>query len=272
MTPQAPERPGNDLELDACPLGAPEDELPPTEYCPVSIGANLLGDRWTLLIVRELMSGATGFNDIHRGLPGLNRTMLSERLRQLERLSIVERRQLDSTAGRKAYALTESGRALRPLLRALGMWTIEWHFPRPSDRSSDPSLLLWRIYQGVDRSAIPKGGVCLEFRFPHTDPPRGWIRIDDKASVVCVGSPQQDVDIVVTATPRVLNEVWYGFTDLPTAISRKLVTLDGPPTLVREFSTWFHRSVFAEDIRALQEERRDGAGQAPASSTIPAVV
>lgn len=221
-----------------------DDGIPPAEYCPVSIGAKLLGDRWTLLIVRELMAGAHGFNEIRRGLPGLSQTLLADRLRYLVRLGVIAREAQGTRGTRSNYSLTEEGRALRPVIEALGNWTMNWHFPSPTDEESDPALLLWRIFQGLDRSRIPER-FGIEFRFPNSDPSRGWIGIDRLHSNVCVGAPEGDVDIVVSASPRVLNEVWFGFVDVRQAVSLGQIQLDGPPLLTREFARWFRGSPFA---------------------------
>ncbi|HWD06327.1 MAG TPA: helix-turn-helix domain-containing protein [Amycolatopsis sp.] len=232
--------------------------VPSAEYCPVSIGAGLIGDRWTLLIVRELMTGSSGFNDIHRGLPGLNRSVLSDRLRHLEHLGLLERLSVTSCSKRRQYVLTEAGRALRPVIEAIGAWTVDWRFPRPSDEQSDPALLLWRMYQGLDQQALPDGRICIEFRFPRTDPSRGWIHADAKSSAVCLGAPERDVDLIVTAMPRVLNEVWYGYRTLPAALEDGLVKIHGPEFLIADFPRWFNRSPFAD---AVQERLRSNAGR-----------
>lgn len=227
----------------------PRGALPASEYCPVSIGASLIGDRWTLLIVRELMIGSSGFNDIHRGLPGLNRSVLSDRLRHLEHVGLLDRLPVKAYSTRHRYVLTEAGHALRPIIEAIGSWTVDWRFPRPNDEHSDPALLLWRMYQGMDKAALPGGRISIEFRFPHTDPSHGWIHADSKSSSVCLGAPERDVDLIVTAKPRTLNEVWYGYRTLPSALDAGLVTMKGPQFLIADFPRWFGRSPFADAVR-----------------------
>ena len=85
------------------------------QYCPMSRSLGMLGERWSLLIVRDLLSGTTRFNDLARGLPGLSRGLLAKRLRQLELAGVVER-----LKGR--YLLTEAGRGLEPVVDALSAW------------------------------------------------------------------------------------------------------------------------------------------------------
>jgi DNA-binding HxlR family transcriptional regulator len=231
-----------ELELD--------DAVPPAEYCPVSVGAKLLGDRWTLLIIRELMAGAHGFNQIHRGLPGLNRSVLSDRLRHLERHGLIRRTSSDGT--RPDYNLTDAGHGLEPVIIAIGMWTIDWQFTPPHDDHADIPLLLWRMFQGLDRDALPDGQISIEFRFPDTDPSRGWIHVDAKSSGACVGAPDRDVDVVVCARPKVLYEAWYGFRSFQSAMEGGLIDVAGPRYAEQEFPKWFRRSYFAPTIEARQ--------------------
>lgn len=226
-----------------------EGGIPPAEYCPVSIGAKLLGDRWTLLIVRELMVGAEGFNEIRRGLPGISQTLLADRLRYLARIGIIDRSAPAVRGTKSRYTLTQAGRGLRPVIEALGMWTIDWHFPAPQEEDCDPALLIWRVFQALDRSKVPDR-LCIEFRFPDTDPSRGWIGLDSRRSNVCVGAPEWDPDLIVTTSPRTLSEVRFGYRDMRKAITSGLMSIDGSPTHVREFPNWLRLSPFAADIHA----------------------
>jgi len=228
--------------------------VPPAEYCPVSIGAKLIGDRWTILVVRELISGPRGFNEIHRGLPGLNRSMLAERLRYLERLGAV-RRDGSKPGTRSLYGLTPSGGALRDVIVAIGEWTVQWHFPQPTDGSADVPTLLWRMYQGIQRERLPGGRIDIEFRFPHAEPSRGWIHIDPEGSRICTGIPEGPVDIIVEAPVRVLTEVWFGFRDFGPAIDEGLIRLEGPPALTCAFSGWFQVSPFSQQVRRSVDPR-----------------
>lgn len=223
------------------------ESVPPAEYCPVSIGAKLIGDRWTLLIVRELIVGARGFNEIHRGLPGLNRSMLAGRLRYLERLGAVCRTN-PRPGVRSAYRLTPSGSDLRDVIVAIGAWTVHWHFPEPIEVDEDVPSLLWRMYQGMRRDVLPGGKVLIEFRFPGSDPSRGWIKIDPQGSRVCLGAPEGRPDVSVQATPRVLTEVWFGFRGFHEAIAEGAVVLEGPSDVTRDLPNWFQTSAFSEMV------------------------
>jgi hypothetical protein len=131
---------------------------------------------------------------------------------------------------------------------------MRWHFPSPTDEDSDPALLLWRIFQGLDRKRLPER-IGIEFRFPNSDPSRGWISIDRLHSSVCTGAPEGDVDLVVSAAPRTLNEVWFGFVDIRQAVASGAISLDGSPLMTHEFYDWFKGSPFARRNPALQALR-----------------
>src|SRR5262245_66405070 len=111
------------------------------QYCPVAKATEVLGDRWTLLIVRELLGGASGFNELQRGLPGISRSVLSDRMRALERTEILERR--TGPRGRTLeYRLTPAGRDLQPVLQAIGEWGATWSLTEPRSAEHDPGLVV----------------------------------------------------------------------------------------------------------------------------------
>ncbi|MEU1519855.1 helix-turn-helix domain-containing protein [Streptomyces sp. NPDC005811] len=233
--------------------GPTGDVIPPTEYCPVSVGTRVIGDRWTLLIIREVMVGATRFTEIHRGLPGLSRTLLSTRLRHLERLGLLDRVPTDR-GGRFEYHLTVAGHAVRPVIEAIGRWSADWCFPPPTDEQSDAALLLWRLYQSLDHEALPNGRIGIEFRFPEGEHPRGWLHAGPSGSGVCVGATEyDDVDLIVVAAPRVLSELRMGVRSCEAALTAGDIEFQGPPHLVQGFRTrWFRPSPFAAQLSARQ--------------------
>jgi DNA-binding HxlR family transcriptional regulator len=195
-----------------------------------------------------LLAGASRFNEIHRGLPGVSRALLSGRLRFLERIGMLRRvpQSPPSPGGsHRRYVLTEAGRAFYPVIEAFGLWALEWYFPRPTEAQAEPSLLLWRVAQGICREQIPADRVCIEFRFPEGLPSRGWIRIERDRSSACLGSPERDPDVVITASSRAISELWYGHRSLEESVRRGLVRVEGPAFLVESFASWFCLSPFA---------------------------
>lgn len=132
------------------------------QYCPVARAAELLGDRWTLLIVRELLFGPLRFTEIERGLPGISRSVLAQRLRRLQHDRIIEAVPEHTGGG---YRFTVAGEELRPVLQTLGDWVSRWLMADPTPAECDPELLTLWISRRVNTEALPGRRVVVEFRY-----------------------------------------------------------------------------------------------------------
>ena len=213
------------------------------QFCPVAKAMELLDERWTLLVVRELVSGTEHFNDLRRGLPRMSPALLSRRLQQLVRAGVVERR----VAGNEVrYVLTPAGRELRPVVEALGAWGIRW-IGELGDEDLDPKLLLWDMHRHIDRDAVPPGRTVVSFRFP--DAPSElrswWLVIDPEEADVCDLDPGYPVAVTVTAGLRSMVRVWRGDLSWPDALRAGSVEVQGPEALRRAVPGWFTLSGFA---------------------------
>ncbi|MBF6300190.1 helix-turn-helix transcriptional regulator [Nocardia amamiensis] len=195
------------------------------QYCPISRALDLVGERWSLLILRDLLLGTTRFNDIARGLPGLSRTLLAKRLRQFERAGLV-----DKIGGE--YLLTHAGRALEPVLFGLGEWGARWTFGPPRDDERDAALLVWWMHRRLDTSSFPGRRQVLLVRF--TDEPRRfWIVIEAGVPSVCESDPGYPVDVVMSSDVDSLYQVWLGRIPVPHAVRTGRLEFHGPPALTR---------------------------------------
>jgi DNA-binding HxlR family transcriptional regulator len=217
------------------------------EYCPVSMSAELLTERWNLLIIRELLSGADRFNDIHRGLPGLSRTLLSQRLRQLRRAGLVTVAE-PGEPGAGGYRLTEAGAALQTVLEALGSWAVRWRFPRPAEGQLNPHLLLWRMRSGLVLDRLPTGRTIVQLTFDGAKAHHGWLVLDGANSSVCARDPLFDVDLYASASSEVWHEWWFGHRSMRGSIHSGEVVLSGRSELADQFPGWFRLSPFAEEV------------------------
>jgi DNA-binding HxlR family transcriptional regulator len=228
------------------------------QYCPIAKASEVLGDRWTLLIVREMLGGARGFNELHRGLPGISRSVLADRLRSLERAEVVERR--TGPKGRTlGYRLTSAGRDLQPVVQALGEWGVTWSFTDPRPEELDPDLLIVWMARHVDRDQLPSDRTVVQFDF--RDPTkRYWMVLEPSEVSVCLQHPGFDVDLSVTADTATLYRVYLGRAELSAAMQTPKLTISGPSTLQRGFGRWFTWSMFAPASR-LAEQRRKAALQ-----------
>jgi DNA-binding HxlR family transcriptional regulator len=230
------------------------------QYCPVAVAAELLADRWTLLIVRELMVGSHRFNEIERGLPRISRSLLAGRLRQLERAGLVERRPLASGSG-AGYHLSEAGQDLKPIVRQLGHWAVRWAFADPREDQIDGGLMLWWAHRLVRLDRVPPGRTVIRFTLTGAKPARAWLVITPDEVSVCVRPPGFVDDLTVTADNRELHRVFLGRTTLGQAMADGLVRLDGRPASVSGFARWFALSPYAGEIA---RHARSGTTLSPA--------
>lgn len=184
------------------------------QFCPVAKAAEIFANRWTPLILRELMAGMHAFNDIHRGVPLMSRAMLVARLRELERQGIVERRSRADRTGQD-YWLTPAGDAFRSVVSALGHWGLAHARQRITPADLDPSVLMWSLRRRVDVSALPDQRVVVQFEFLGV-PPRYaklrvlWLVLQRAGVDVCLKNPGYAVDVMFRGDISDLVSVYLG--------------------------------------------------------------
>lgn len=219
------------------------------QYCPVAKAAEVLGDRWTLLIVRDLIClRARHFNDLVRGLPGISRSLLAQRLQQLERIGIVER-QAGGKGRATEYHLTVAGRELEKVIEALLEWGARWAFGEPDQAELDPVLLLWWMRRGTHLDRLPPQRVVVQFDFHGARTGSYWLLLERSDVSVCLQHPGFEIDLLVTADIAVFYQVWLGRISFAETLRHQRVELDGVPALVRAFPAWFAWSPAAEAVR-----------------------
>ncbi|KAA1424704.1 transcriptional regulator [Mumia zhuanghuii] len=218
------------------------------QYCPVALASEVLADRWTPLIARELVLGSCRFNDIARALPGISRTLLLRRLRHLEQCGVLDR---VPVKGGHQYELTDAGRDLEAVIMAFGEWAVRWMFAEPEPREVEPVTLTWWMSRRLDLDRIPsERRVVVEFDYTGPDPTRIWLVLDRGEPSVCTSHPGFDTDVVVSAEPVALMRVFSGIVSLRTARATGQVVLSGPPWLLRQLPGWFLWSPFAPAVRS----------------------
>lgn len=227
------------------------------QFCPVSMAAEIVCSRWTVLVVRELLCGSTRFNDLRRGIPRMSPSLLSKRLKELEQLGVVEVVPT-SHPGVHEYHLTEAGEALRPLVMGLGAWGYRWMESSLALDNLDPTLLMWDMRRGIDAAPFPAGRSTIQFVYPelplsHSD---YWLVIDDGTVDICWVDPGYDVDLWVSSPLRVMTAVWMGYANLKVELTAGRITLDGDPRLARSMPVWLGLSPFARSPDVVGE----GAG------------
>jgi DNA-binding HxlR family transcriptional regulator len=219
------------------------------QYCPIAKAAEIFAERWTLLIVRELLCGICHFNELERGLPGIPRSLLASRLRRLEKAGVITRQVFPNSRATE-YHLTQAGQQLLVVVEALGNWGAQWAFGEPAPDELDPDLLLWWMKRGVNLHLLPPQRIVVQFDVRGQRTGSYWLVMEPTEVSVCLQHPGFDVDVLVTADIAALYRVWLGRITLGQALRDGLVELDGPVPLVRAFPEWFALSSFAGAVRA----------------------
>jgi DNA-binding HxlR family transcriptional regulator len=221
-------------------VGVPEY----VQFCPVSRGAEIFAERWTPLILRELLNGSHRFTELQLGLPGISRNLLTQRLGSLVSAGVIERR--PATRGRGfSYHLTSAGVELRPVVEALGAWGYRWGGSGVPSGQLDPVLLMWFIRRRVRLQAIRRARTVVRFDFRR--PRRSfWLRIEPPAVDLCFTDEGFDVELAVDADLAALTAVWLGRLRLAEAIAAGSIRFDGDEDARSLFGRWFGLSPFAD--------------------------
>jgi len=233
------------------------------QFCSIARALDVLGERWTLLVVRELLGGSTRFNDVRRGVPRISRTMLSARLRELQDVGVVARQAGD--AGGPTYALTEAGRELAGVLGELGTWGQRW-LPRTLPRAElDADTLLWDMRRRVRLDALPAAPIVVRVELADV-PGRAGVRfllLRRSEVSLCAENPGFPEELSLRVSLRTLTAWWRGDVSFADARAEGMV-VDGRRDRVREFPRWFERYRFADVAPApaaltAQRRRRSSA-------------
>lgn len=213
------------------------------QFCPVAKAMELLDERWTMLVVRELLLGSRHFNDLRRGVPKMSPALLSKRLQTLTRAGVVERRDV---GGRTSYSLTESGRELADVVNALGAWGVRW-IGELGDRDLDPHLLLWDMHRTVPVDHWPRARTVVNFRLSGAPPKSSswWLVVADGKADVCDFDPGYDPAATVATSLRTLTQIWRGDVSWSQALRDGAVTINAPSEVRRAVPTWIGQSTLA---------------------------
>lgn len=214
------------------------------QFCPVARSAEVLCERWTPLVLRELLCGSRRFNDLHRGVPRMSSSLLAQRLRRLEDFGIVHRQARGKVW---EYGLTPAGEDLRPIIMALGHWGARWIGGRLRKNELDAGLLMWDMRRFVRIAEFPPEPVVIHFRL--RDARAGeklwWLVVEQGAADLCRDDPGRDVRLVVDATLRALTEVWAGDRTPQQALQSHDIRVEGPRRDASRLWAWLGTSGFA---------------------------
>jgi DNA-binding HxlR family transcriptional regulator len=219
------------------------------QFCPVAKTAEFLCERWTPLVIRELLCGSRRFSEIQRGVPGISPGLLSKRLRQLEAAGAIDK---VTDGDHSTYVPTAAGWELYPIIESMGVWGQRWARSKYTPDELDPSFLMWDMRRMLQPCGLADSRTVVEFNF--IDAPSGrsryWLVVDQTIDL-CLVDPRHPVDLIVSCDVRVLTRAWMGDVALRDAIRDGGLRLSGPRTLVRRFPEWLGRHPVLGDVAAV---------------------
>jgi DNA-binding HxlR family transcriptional regulator len=216
------------------------------EFCPISKTASILGERWTIQIIREMHFGVTRFNDFRKYMPSLSPTLLNNRLKTLEENGILYRRKIRQQKGYE-YLLTPAGKAMLPIIQEMGKWGVGFVYDSLSDKELNAERLVRDISFTIDPSALPAGDTIIRFKFTDLEQNAFWfIKVHDGKVEVCDGVPEGDVDVYITSPLMRFTEIWMGNKGLQPAIDNGEVEVAGDSIYTRRLSRWLGLNIYAK--------------------------
>jgi len=218
------------------------------QFCPVAMAAEVVCTRWTPLILRELVSGSTRFNDLHRGLPRISPTLLSKRLKQLEEAGVI-RRQVSPNHDTVEYQLTTAGEELKTVVFDLGIWGQRWIETRSSLKNLDPSLLMWDMRRNLDPTPMPPRRYVIQIVYPELAPGRRhwWLIVEGNATDLCNVDPGFDVDLYVSTDLRTMTAIWMGLSTVDAELRSGRLHVTGDDRVKTTMQQWLGLSPFAAE-------------------------
>jgi DNA-binding HxlR family transcriptional regulator len=213
------------------------------------MAAEILCSRWTPLILREFIAGSTRFNELRRGVPRMSPALLSKRLKELEAAGVIDRKRVAGEPGLFEYRLTKAGRALKPVIEALGVWGHRWIESEASLDNLDPNLLMWDMRRNIDPTPMPARRNTIQVIFADLPPAQRnwWLIVEPDHTVdLCSVDPGFDVDLYLATDLRTMTEIWMGYTTLARAKDQNRISVTGSRQLEAALRSWLTLSPFAK--------------------------
>ena len=216
------------------------------QFCPIAKATEIIGEKWTLLIIRELLMGGSRFNELQRGLSLISPTILSKRLEFLSEQGLVLKKHIPNQKGYE-YFPTESCKQLLPIIRALGDWGMCWARSNLTEKDYDVELLM--LY--LKRSVVPDNLIGHEtvIRFMFTDVEKyrdWWLVVIGNQIDLCVKDPGKNIDIYFTSTVKAMADIWMGDSTYKKAIKQGALKLVGNKILMNNITAWMNNSIFTD--------------------------
>jgi len=216
------------------------------QFCPIAKASEIIGEKWTLLIIRELLMGAHRFNEMQRGLSLISPTILTKRLNSLVDHGLVLKKKISGQQGYE-YFPTESCKELLPIIKSLGDWGMRWARDNLTESDYDVELLMLYLQRSIRPDKLVGNETVIRFKFTDIkDLSNWWLVARDKDVDVCVKDPGKDVDVYFTCPVKTMIDVWMGELSYRKAVNSNKLKVVGPSVLTRNIFTWMDVSIFAD--------------------------
>ena len=218
------------------------------QLCPVAMASEILCNRWTVVLLRELCAVSTRFNDLRRGVPRMSPALLSTRLKELEYHGVLERVLVQKRPEIYEYRLTDAGKELEPVIGAIGNWGHRWVESKPSLENLDPGLLMWDMRRSLNVEPLPPRKLIIQFIYPELARAQQnwWLLVDPKHGAnLCSVDPGFDVDLFSRCDLRTMTAIWMGLDTVSKAVADDRLVLIGDMEVAKNMQRWLGLSPFA---------------------------
>ncbi len=214
------------------------------QFCPIAKATEILGERWTILILRELLMGGRRFSDLQRGLGDISPALLTSRLKSLEEQGLVARRRISGQRGHE-YFPTPAAQAFLPVILSIGEWGLSWARHLVVEDDFDVDFLMYYLERSIDPAQLPGDQTVIRFQFTDlTEQRNWWLLVEGDDVQICINPPARDVDVYFTTTVRTMHDVWMGDRTYREAEKSDDLVIEGEPALTRYVSRWLRPSAF----------------------------
>jgi DNA-binding HxlR family transcriptional regulator len=216
------------------------------QFCPIAKASEIIGEKWTILIVREIMMGGSRFSDLQRGLGTISPTLLTRRLTDLEARGMIIKKKIQGRRGFE-YFPTESCKELKPILLSLGNWGMRWARSHLTAKDYDVELLMLYLQRSILPEKLPGVETVIRFAFTDmTEKAHWWIVVRHGDVDICDQDPGKDVDLFFTTTVRTMVDIWTGIITYRKAVASDNLSIIGPTGLTNNVTTWMSNSIFTD--------------------------
>ncbi|KLN60782.1 HxlR family transcriptional regulator [Kiloniella spongiae] len=216
------------------------------QFCPIAKAFEVVGEKWTALIIREVLMGSRRFSELQRGLGSISPTLLSRRLNELENHGIIYKKSITGQRTHEYYP-TESCKELLPILLTIGDWGMKWARSNLRTEEYDVELLMLYLQRSIRPENLPDTETIIRFSFTDMTEKGNWWIISNEGEVdICDKDPGKDVDVYFSTTVPIMTDVWMGKSTYRKASKNKEISIVGNDYLVNNVSVWMENCVFSE--------------------------